>query len=172
MPSSDALLWRSDDAIIATILAHEGSVYTNDKADSGGPTRYGITLANLTSWRGQPCTADDVRQLTKAEAEAIYRGQYIRPFDTLPEPLRINVIDMGVNAGVGRATKLLQQMVGTDVDGWIGTETLKAITSGVDWNALYCGFRLAFYEDLILARPKDRKFRNGWRRRALSFLKA
>lgn len=160
----------TDAQIIAGILVHEGSAYTNDPADAGGPTRFGITLVNLSSWRGRPCTAADVQRLTPAEAEAIYRAQYLRPFDRLGDPLRVNVIDMGVNAGVGRATRLLQQMVGATVDGWIGPETITRITRTVDWTDLYVGFRLAFYEDLIVRKPTNLKWRPGWRRRALSFL--
>lgn len=162
-----------DDRIIAVILSHEGSVYTNDPADAGGPTRWGITLANLSSWRGHSCTANDVRTLTRDEAAAIYRAQYIRPFDQLAtSSLRVNVIDMGVNAGVRRATMLLQQMVGVTVDAWLGPETVGALAP-LDltiWNTVYVGLRLAYYEDLIRTKPRNVKWRRGWRIRALSFL--
>lgn len=160
----------TDDQIIAAILGHEGTAYTNDPNDAGGPTKFGITLANLSAWRGHPCTAADVKALELPEADAIYRVQYLRPFDALTGVLRGNVIDMGVNAGVRRATMLLQEMVGADVDGWIGAQTVGLLLPGITWNPIYIGFRLAFYEDLILATPKNRKWRPGWRRRALSFL--
>jgi lysozyme family protein len=160
----------SDDEILATIIRHEGKTYSNDPADAGGPTKFGITLAVLTAWRGERQAAGDVQSLTQDEAEAIYRSTYIKPFISLPDPLRLNVIDMAVNAGVGRATKLLQQMVGADVDGWIGSQTLSRVAASVDWNTLYVGFRLSFYENLIVDKPGNRKWRNGWRARALSFL--
>ena len=35
----------TDDDIIDGIIRREGSTYTNDPADPGGPTKYGITLA-------------------------------------------------------------------------------------------------------------------------------
>lgn len=165
-------LGTGDEQIIATILLHEGSTYTNDPDDAGGPTKFGITLAELTAWRGHPCTADDVRDLTRDEAATIYRARYLRPFDMVPNPLRINVVDFGVNAGVRRATITLQEMVGATVDGWIGAETVRLAQARytTDWNDLYVGFRLAFYEGLILAKPTQIKFRNGWRSRAFSFL--
>ena len=160
-----------DDTIIALILSHEGSAFTNDPHDAGGPTKYGITQANLASWRGHAVTIDDVRNLTRDEAAAIYRAQYIRPFDMLRGQLRVNVIDMGVNAGVRRATVLLQQMAGATVDAWIGRETLAALAVLADMaNPLYVGMRIAFYEDLIQSKPKNIKWRRGWRSRALSFL--
>lgn len=161
-----------DAAIIDLLLVHEGSAYTNDPADAGGPTRWGITQANLASWRGHVVTPADVQALTRDEAAAIYRAQYLRPFDQLRPPLRVNVIDMGVNAGVRRATVLLQQLVGVEVDGWIGPQTVAAVATRdlAVWNVLYVGMRLHFYEELIVRLPNNQKWRHGWRARALSFL--
>ena len=54
--------------IIDDVLEAEGSKYTNDPADPGGPTRWGITLKTLRRWRqsggrrgGHQVTAADVR---------------------------------------------------------------------------------------------------------------
>jgi lysozyme family protein len=159
----------TDVAIVALILAHEGSTYTNDPADAGGPTKYGITLRELELWRHADCTAADVQTLTRDEATAIYMSLYIRPFDGLPEPLRVNAIDFGVNAGQRRAIVTVQQIVGADVDGVLGANT-KNLAFARDWNPQYVGARLHFYESLIAAKPSQIKFRNGWRNRALAFL--
>jgi lysozyme family protein len=163
----------TDDQIIASILLHEGSEYTNDPADAGGPTKWGITLGDLQEWhRDQIITPNDVRVLTVDEAEAIYRTKYIRPFDRLTGVLRSNVIDMGVNAGVQRATKILQELIGVTVDGWLGDETIRGITKfdSEVLNSFYVAARIMFYEDLILRKPSNIKWRNGWRLRALSYL--
>lgn len=162
----------TDQQILNLILQHEGSAFTNDPKDSGGPTKWGITQAVLSAWKGRSASVQEVRDLSRTEAEAIYRALYLSPFVALADPLRIVVIDMGVNAGVRKATVLLQQMVGATVDGWIGPETIKLSTLNDPelWNSVYVGMRLAFYEDLILAQPKNMKWRNGWRNRALSFL--
>jgi len=159
----------TDTEIVERILLFEGSKYTDDPDDAGGPTRWGITQAVLAEWRGTITTPQDVQLLTREEAAAIYAHRYIRPFDGLPDPLRLNVVDMGVNAGVPRATILLQQTVGATVDGKLGPETkrLAAVTS---WSPLFTGVRIAFYEDLIRAKPSQMKYRRGWRRRALSFV--
>jgi lysozyme family protein len=76
---------------------------------------------------------------------------------------------MGVNAGLVRATKLLQQTLGVAVDGALGPRTIAAATSA-DWNALYTGVRIAFYERLIENDPSQIVWRNGWRNRGLSFV--
>jgi lysozyme family protein len=172
--SQDKFMPITDDQIIAAILAHEGSAYTNDPADAGGPTKWGITLADLQDWhRDKTITAADVQSLTVTDAQAIYRMKYLHPFDQLiGQLIRANVIDMGVNAGVQRATKMLQELVGCTVDGWIGGETIKALTpfDPDELNTMYVGFRLQYYEDLIIRKPTQIKWRNGWRNRALSYL--
>jgi lysozyme family protein len=166
-------MW-TDDQIINMILQHEGSAYTNHPLDAGGPTRWGITQAVLAAWRGHAVTPDDVKNLTRDEADAIYRAQHLRPFDGLRDvdDLRVNVIDMSVHAGVRRAILLLQELVGAVVDGWVGPETIGKAHDLPEGSAspLYTGFRLSFYEGLIVAKPAQKIWRTGWRNRALSFI--
>lgn len=159
----------TDQSIIDMILRHEGGRYTNDPLDRGGPTRYGITMPVLALYYGRPVSVSEIQNLSMATASAVYRALFVAPFARLPDPLRLNVIDMGVNAGQRRAVLLLQQTIGADVDGALGPQTLRLTTSRVDWSLLYTGVRLAFYEGLVVANPSQVRFRNGWRNRALSF---
>ncbi len=119
--------------IIDDVLEAEGSKYTNDPADPGGPTRWGITSKTLRRWRrssgypdGHQVTADDVRALERREAAEIYRVEYVeRPgFDKLEEEVRPFVVDTGVNMGPGTAARMFQTAVGATVDGTIGPKTL------------------------------------------------
>ena len=159
----------SDQTILQRTFVFEAvnGEYTNHPDDSGGPTRWGITIPVLTRHRGRRCTAEDIKNLTKTEAEKIYLIQFVRPFDGLADPLRVNVIDMGINAGQMRAILLCQQLVGAVVDGVIGAET-RMLSKDSIWNELYVGARLMYYESLILTNPKNKTWRNGWRRRALA----
>lgn len=159
----------TDIEIVDLILRHEGSKYTDHPADRGGPTKWGITIPVLTRWRGRPCNADDIKALTREEAAQIYQTNYVQPFEGLgATTFRANVIDMSVNAGLVRGVKLLQQTVGSGVDGVVGPQTIELATTR-DWNPLFVGVRLAFYERIIANNPSQIVFRNGWRRRALSF---
>ena len=68
---------KTVDQIIADVIKREGSKYTNDPTDRGGPTKYGITLRTLQAWRrsqGQTrkLQPHDVKILTREEAVAIY----------------------------------------------------------------------------------------------------
>lgn len=158
----------TDADIVELILVAEGSAYTNDPADAGGPTRHGITLPVLSLWLGRKATVADVQSLSAETARQIYRALFVAPFATLPDPLRVNVIDFGVNAGQTAAVRLLQQVVGATVDGKLGPQT-RTLAHERAWSPLYVGARIAFYENLILRKPINAKWRRGWRNRALSF---
>lgn len=86
--------------------------------DPGGATMKGITLATYTRWREtqrQPKpTKDDLRNISEAEVEAIYRAWYWQASgaDTLPWPLCLAQFDTAVNAGVGKAQETLQRSNG------------------------------------------------------------
>lgn len=98
-----------DPAFEHVLLAEGGATYTNNPKDKGGPTKYGITLGALSSWRGKPCTADDVKNLQEAEAKTIYKKQY---WDKLgldavdSQMVALILFDQGVNRGVGAVSKM------------------------------------------------------------------
>lgn len=173
LPIIGAVDVPTDYEIVRMILLHEGidGAYTNDILDRGGPTRWGITIPVLALHRGvspSSINAHDIQNLSREEAESIYVARFIHPFADIADPLRANVIDMGVNAGQRRATVLLQQCIGAGVDGIVGTET-RILSHRREWNDLYVGTRLAYYERLIENGPAQIKWRRGWRNRALSF---
>lgn len=129
--------------IIDDILRVEGSAYTNRASDAGGPTKYGITQRTLARHRGRPVTPEEVAALTEAEARAIYYEDYVvNPgflgVLKLSERIGVEVIDSGVNCGVGRASEWLQRCLNVfnrqqsdyadiRVDGDVGPATLAAL---------------------------------------------
>lgn len=119
------------DQIIDDVLETEGSTYTNDPADPGGPTRWGITQRALASWRGHPVSPDDVRALERSEAVDIYRVDYVEEprFHKIHDLVRPFVVDTGVNMGQRTAAKMFQKAVGAKVDGRIGPKTIRRAKS-------------------------------------------
>lgn len=131
--------------IIDAIIDREGSAYTDRNNDPGGPTKYGITLATLISWRGHQCTALDVMNLERAEAADIYRFKYyLQPgfgkVAALSQRIADELTDTGVNCGVCLACLFLQRCLNAfnkngklyaDValDGDIGPRTLSALST-------------------------------------------
>ena len=126
------------DEIIDGILKAEGSRFTFDPADAGGPTKFGITLATLRRWRlrrdpRERVTARSVRALKPKEVREIYRRFYIVDpgFDLLHDEVQAFVVDTGVHFGPSTAARQLQAAVGVKTDGLIGMETLGAVGSAI-----------------------------------------
>jgi len=87
--------------------------------------------------------------------------------EDIPAGLDLCVFDMCVNGGRHRATKMLQQLVGATVDGWIGPNTIaktqafceaKGVTAAIEG---YQQIRQDFYESL----KTFETFGRGWTRR-------
>ena len=75
---------------IRCLLASEGG-YVNHPSDPGGPTNFGITLADYRRYMEPDATAADVRSMKIEEAKAIYREKYWRAMrcDDLPAGVRL-----------------------------------------------------------------------------------
>lgn len=102
------------------IVEAEGG-YTNDPNDSGGETNFGI------SKRAYPQL--DIKSLTLAQAEKIYREDYWNRVnaDLIPSPLNIMLFDGAVNHGVKASVRLLQRVLLMTEDGVLGEKTLAAL---------------------------------------------
>lgn len=95
-----------DSDIINNILRREGSTYTED---SGGPTKFGITIPALKDFRGEDVSAEDIKKLTEEEARDIYHKEYVQPFRAVSNPaLHEAIVDAGVNHGVPTAKRWLK----------------------------------------------------------------
>ncbi len=151
-------------ACMAEIFAHEGG-YVEHPNDPGGATNMGITIGTLHEWRGVPVTRDDVRSLTRREAETIYRARYWNPVrgDDLRAGVDLVAFDPAVNSGVRRGVQWLQRAVGVAADGKMGPVTLKAAAAAtpVDTIKRACAARMGFLRGL---RTWD-TFGRGWSRR-------
>jgi lysozyme family protein len=136
---------------IELTFGHEGG-YSDNKADPGGPTKYGITLATLSAFRRKTCTAADVKALTLEEAAAILDTGYWRKIegDKLPSGIDFALFDYAVNSGPGQAVKTLQRIVDTPRDGIMGPRTLAAVAARPVAPLIreVCDARLAFMQGL------------------------
>ena len=88
--------------------------YTNHPSDPGGPTNFGITIADYRRYAKRNATADDVRAMGIGEAKAIYKSRYwmAQSCDALPPGLDYTIFDYGVNSGVARSGKVLRRILG------------------------------------------------------------
>jgi len=167
---------------IEKIIKLEGK-YSNHKSDSGGKTMYGITeqLARKYNHIGL------MKDLPVDRAKQIYKMEFWLPLKleeiekTCPSIVE-ELLDTGINQGVGRAAEYLQLSLNAfnrgqkdykdiRVDGSIGENTLVALKaymkkrSGQGEVVLMRALNSlqgAFYIQLSQRREKDEDFVFGW----------
>lgn len=148
------------DQAFEALIGHEGG-YSNNPADPGGETMFGITarVARQAGYHGA------MRSLPLATAKQIARNQYwaaVRA-DELPDQVRFDVFDASYNSSPKQAIKWLQRAAGATDDGIFGPGTMAAVDKS-DPDALakrFNGHRLKFMADL----PTWGAFGKGWARR-------
>ena len=149
------------------VLKHEGG-FVDHKLDPGGMTNLGVTKRVWEEWTGNPANEAEMRALTPAMVAPLYKKRYwdaVRG-DDLPAGVDLCVFDCAVNAGVGRASKFLQQAVGVTADGQIGPKTISAVTAKPADEIIeaFCALREAHYKSLSTFDT----FGKGWMRRLAS----
>ncbi len=155
----------SYEGALARLLAHEGG-YTNHPSDPGGPTNFGITIADYRKHVKADASSADVRSMQLSEAKAIYRAKYwdAQRCDELPAGIDYAVFDYGVNSGIGRSGKVLRRLLGLpDATHLVTGDVLRA-AAGRDPAGLVaaiCDERLAFLKRL----KTWPVFGAGWSRR-------
>lgn len=142
------------------LLGFEGG-YSNNPADPGGETMWGVTKAEAVAsgYTGA------MKDLPKEIAKKIYYKKYWQVIraDELPDLIRYATFDAAVNSGPVQAIKWLQRALGVADDGVIGANTLLAASMGSADAVLrkMLGQRLVFMASL----PAFPAFGRGWARR-------
>lgn len=146
------------------VLKHEGG-WSDHPSDPGGATMKGVTIATFRAFVNPKGTKDDLRKITDAQLETVYRRQYWDKVHgaELPDGVDFAVFDYAVNSGPSRAVKYLQKVVVVSQDGKIGPKTLEAIKAMGSRNVInkLCDTRLAFLKRL----KTWPTFGKGWARR-------
>lgn len=139
------------------LIGHEGG-YSNNPADPGGETMWGVTFRVARGWGYM----GPMKDLPRDTAKEIYKALYwdkVRASE-LPEAVRFDVFDAAVNSGAGQAVRFLQRATGTTDDGRLGPVTLRAVIS-MDPQLLdkrLNGYRLRYMTELKNWPP----FARGW----------
>ena len=168
-------------------LSWEGGE-SDDAADRGGFTKFGVSTAFLTDIASTqagrdvldrmgvilPVTRTTIRNLTESLAASLFRWQM---WDTLKLdliPLRPAVVlyDAAVNSGPRQSVKFAQRGYNAcvtygqplDADGIMGPATRKAMQQA-DTEKIIMSMldqREQFYRDLVAAKPSQEVFLKGW----------
>jgi len=135
------------------LLRFEGGI-SNNKADKGGLTKYGISHAAYPNL--------NIAELTEDMARDIYERDYWNPAgcNKLKPELQYIHFDTAVNCGVVTAIKLLQTVSGVKQDGIIGPETIQAADKiSIDD---YANARIGFYKSIVDKDKNQVIFLTGW----------
>jgi lysozyme family protein len=142
-------------AICLPVILREEGGWADRAGDPGGPTMDGVTLATFRDYFGQGSSVADLRTMSDAQREAVYRGEIWNPCHAAacPPGVDLMVFDAATNSGPSRAVRWLQQAVGVMADGKFGPQTAAALA---DANALtvitlYKNLRLTFLHALPTA---------------------
>ena len=153
--------------LVDRVIAREGGAkVTNDPADPGGLTKYGISSRRFPTI--------DIRALTYEQARALYIEHFLaQPGFTKikDEYLQELVFDYGVHSGPEVAIKALQKLLGVTQDGVLGPttiETLDATNLTFRFYIAYMRERLLFLARLVMRKPSSLKYLAGWISRVLS----
>lgn len=179
--SSDPLYDRA----LRVVLLHEGR-YSDDPADPGGPTMYGVSLRFARSVSPSDfdfdldgdgdVDGDDIRALSPADVAQAYRRLWWDKYryGDFVLAVAIKLFDLSVNMGAAQAHKLAQRaaraVTGQTLaeDGVLGPRS-RAALQAADPYMLRAAFRSeagGFYRGLVAAKPQFKVFENGWLNRA------
>lgn len=165
--------------IIDRIILLEGG-YVNNLDDSGGETNFGISkqVARNNNYNGP------MIEMPRSVAFDIYVTKYwdsmcATELSNLSKNVTKEIVDTAIHAGVQKSSEFLQRTLNVFndgdrlykdvvVDGKIGKNTLKALTSYLEFRdenvlikALNC-LQGSFYIRLAEKREKDESFVYGW----------
>jgi lysozyme family protein len=130
----DLWLMSTFDVACNLVLAEEGG-WSADPEDPGNWTGGKCGQGQLRGTKFGICSrsypAIDISNLTRADAEVIYRRDYWDKIqgDKLPPQIALMVFDCAVNQGLGAAIGILQTALGVPPDGQLGPVTLAAANS-------------------------------------------
>jgi lysozyme family protein len=170
------------DDYIAALIAREGG-YTNNPADPGGETNFGITVAVARAFGYQ----GPMQSMPQSTAVTIYEQRYwyaphLYAVKQLDADLAIKLLDIGVNMGVATGVKFLQRALNVlnqqgktypdvAVDGGCGALTLAALGAfytarGIEGRrvllAMVAAQQSVRYIELAEANPSQEVFEFGW----------
>lgn len=159
-------------AAVAFILQREGALdasfqptptlgYVCDPDDLGGETKGGI------SKRSYPHL--DIAALTLDRIVRIYYRDFYKPMQgsELPAAIALMAFDACVQHGATNATLMLQEISDCTADGKIGPITLRAVhCRDVNYLIARYGLRRAqFYARILIKKPSQAKYIDGWHNR-------
>lgn len=160
-------------------IAFEGDKYENVPGDTGGCTKFGLTLDDLKEFHidvdhNGLFDCNDVKLLSREHAHDVLKKLYWDYFraDEIPEQsLAEFIVDSGLNQGRVLIVKYLQNLLGVTVDGHFGPVSFNILLDRIKidkgqgtFNELYQK-RADRYRAIVTNNASQQKFFKGWMNR-------
>lgn len=160
------------------ILKWEGTRYTNDPVDRGGPTKMGITL---DTWRhvgydkngDGKINAEDVKLLNEKDFQMVLKKNFWDKWkadDIKNQSIANILVDWVWGSGIW-GIKIPQRILGVKVDGVVGSKTIDAVNKANQrelFNKIFAE-RKQFLLNIVKRNPSQKKFIKGWLNRLNDF---
>ena len=166
-----------NDEIVKLIKRYEGgwSVDPRDKGNAGGGcTMSGVTLATFRSVYGQKKTCADLKKLTNAQWNFIFKSKYWNRWkaDDIKNQSIANLLVDWLWVSGAWGIKYPQRVLGVVDDGIVGAKTIAAINNYKNQEQLFNKLwakRKAHFEGIVAANPSQKVFLKGWLNRLNAF---
>jgi lysozyme family protein len=172
------------DEALSLVMLHEGG-YSNNKKDSGGETKYGISTPFLQDLKNRypndPLLRVNIKNLTQENACDILKkyqwDKYNLKSISYPQ-LAIKLFDMSLPLGINTAIKILQLSCNKlnknnkiTADGVLGIKSSEAInnTDSDKLLNIFISNCIDRFKLIAEKNPNDKEFLNGWISRASDF---
>lgn len=154
--------------------------YSNNPADPGGPTNYGITLRTLMGLgslgdinHDGRVDIQDVWDMQEPDARRIWKRYYWRYDDLNSQAVATKAFDIGINLGLYTAVRYLQTAANRygqsiAIDGQLGPATVAAVNAckAEDILAELCSQQRNHYLNWLAQKPDRDQFSAGLLARA------
>jgi lysozyme family protein len=165
------------DSAFDYLIGNEGSTFSNDPNDSGGPTKFGVTLREYAHFTQKSITVSDMENLTREEAKEFFLWAFWKPIsgDEIKSPviatcLFDSAVLYGQSTAVIMAQKVIKDLcqVPLKLDGIVGDMTLGLLNSlkPASFISQYHGYISQRIDSVIANFPNDQVFKKGWMNRA------
>lgn len=163
-----------------------GRGYANVNDDKGGETYRGISrvhhknnfvFTKIDNLKNKGITAKkEIDKIMNADSEVqqavkeFYKKEYwdkLKLDSVVYQDFACNIFLLGVNAGLKRAVKVAQESCNILADGIIGKDTMQIFrTAEYKETENFTTIEIKYYEGLVRNDETQRKFLNGWIKRA------
>ena len=154
------------DNFFTQLMLNEG-VESDDKADSGGHTIFGISQNNFPNAFANVYNLFKSGNIQEAKQRALsfYTAEFWNPlYERINKPnVAFRLFDFGVNGGEKESVNILQETLSISNDGVFGNDTLTAVNNADDTlYENYCQSLQDHYEKIVKNNPNDAKYLQGW----------